>query len=132
MHVPQEIVLELMVEDVGRSMGFYREVLGFQLLAQEAAEGKTYWAKLELNGFLISFKSREKAAEESPFLLAGPPGGSLSICLQVPDIREAYAEVERQCELLDFPHLTPCGSTQFSLKDPDGYVLTFEAPLSFP
>lgn len=120
------IVLELMVRDVEETVEFYKNVLGFDLLASEQEDEALYWAKMALETFLISFKEERRLRNEVGFLSGQSIGSSAAICFQVDDLRGFYDEVEQGCKLLDHPHLTPCGATQFSMKDNNGYILTFE------
>ncbi len=120
------ITVELMVMDVDSSVEFYRDVLGFNLLAREDDDGKSYWAKMELNGFSLSFKAEDRMKSEVAFMREQSIGGSTALCFQVEDLEGYHGKVETQCEMLNLPHPTPCGATQFSMKDNSGYILTFE------
>ena len=120
------VVVELMVKDIEETIGFYKNILGFKLLVKEDHDGKLEWAKMNLNGFQVSFKPAYKMKQEVPFLKEANMGGSLSVCIGVDDLLGNYKRIQKQFELLDDPHLTPCGSTQFSMLDPNGYIITFE------
>ncbi len=121
-----EIIVELMVKDVDATVSFYREALGFQLLASEQdSAGRSYWAKMSFEGFLISFKEELRLKQECEFMREKEVGGSMSICVVVEEIELLHARFEEKFLLLDHPHLTPCGATQFSLMDNNGYILTF-------
>ena len=122
----KEIVIELMVKDVDASVHFYNEVLGFKLLASEEDNGRKYWAKLNLHDFHISMKEESRIKNEVPFLKDREIGGTTALCFQVDNLEEYHERVNNKCILLDHPHITPCGSMQFSMKDNNGYILTFE------
>ena len=123
----KEILLESMVKDVGESIAFYTRALGFELLASEKDElGKVYWAKLGFKDFLISLNDEKRLRRESAFMRERPVGGSICLCIVVDEIINLHADFSQRFKLLDHPHLTPCGATQFSLLDNNGYVLTFE------
>jgi len=122
------ITLELMTDSVDDSVFFYEKVLGFEMVASEVdEEGKKYWALTTNGPFRLSFKRTDRIKQEVDFFENTQVGGSSCLCLQVDDLQQVYAEVEAGCKLLDHPHLTPCGTTQFSMRDNNGYVLTFEA-----
>ena len=119
--------IELMVANVSESLAFYRTVLAFETIAEESDEkGFLYWAMAEQAGFRVSFKREDRIKQESPFFREKNIGGSISLNFQVKDLLSTYEAVKEACELLNHPHLTPCGSTQFSLKDNNGYILTIE------
>ena len=125
--VVNEVILELMVKDVSKTVKFYTEMLGFTLLAsEEDDQNQTYWAKVRFRDFLMSFKEEKRLRSESQFMAERQVGGSISICVVVDEIEPVHAELENQFKMLDYPHLTPCGATQFSLMDVNGYILTFE------
>ena len=121
-----EIIVELMVQDVATSIAFYKNVLGFTEVATEIEHGKTEWAKLTCNGFNISFKDEAKLKREVSYMHNQPIGGSIGICIVVDDVHSLHATFEEKFKTINHPHLTPCGATSFSMRDLDGYVLTFE------
>lgn len=124
--VAKSVVVELMVRDVNETIKFYQDILGFTLLVKEEHDGKTEWAKMELGAFQISFKPDYKMVEEVEYMQNKEMGGTLSVCIGVENLVEHYQAIQHKFEMLDYPHLTPCGSTQFSMLDPNGYVVTFE------
>ncbi len=122
-----EILLELMVKDVDASVQFYQQVLGFEVLASEQTnDGATYWAKLKLNNFVLSFKEEQRLKNEEASFRGLEVGGSMAICFQVQDLEAYHGQVHTQCQLLNHPHLTPCGATQFSMRDNSGYIIIIE------
>lgn len=125
MQIYQSIV-ELTVQNVGKSLAFYQKILGFEKLAEDRVGDQIYWALLGLNNFRLSLKDEAKQKKESPFLVDQPRTGGMLLCFHVDDINATYAQVLAQCETLNHPHLTPCGATDFSMKDLDGYILTFQ------
>lgn len=119
--------IELMSKDVADAMAFYQSVFGFEKLAEEQDDmGKVYWGLLQKGSFKLSFKEEERLKSEAVFMRNKPIGATIAICFQVDDLEGYYEEVLHKCKALDHPHLTPCGSHQFSLADKDGYVITIE------
>ncbi len=118
------IVVELMVNNMEETIQFYEEILGFQTLIKEEREGLLEWAKLELQGFQVSFKPEAKMKEEVAFMKNKDIGGTLSVCIGVGDLTAYYEIIEDKFRVLNYPHLTPCGSTQFSMLDPNGSLRT--------
>jgi uncharacterized glyoxalase superfamily protein PhnB len=119
-------VVELMVGSVAETARFYQDMLGFHLAHSDQENGKMYWAELHLGTFRLSIKEEHKHKLEAPFLQHYSIGGSVILCFQVEDIQAAYAKIEAKCQTLNHPHLTPCGAVDFSMKDINGYILTFE------
>ena len=120
------IVLELMVKDVEKTIRFYKQVLQFELVTSEKEKDKMYWAMMVLNGFFLSFKEEQKLKREVGFMKDQTIGGSTAICFQVEELEEFHTKVNKACEVLNHPHVTAYEATQFSMKDNNGYILTFE------
>lgn len=125
-----QVILELMVHNVDETIDFYQNALDFELEACEKdGDDRTYWAKMSYNGFMISFKEAERLKDEVVFMRDVSVGSSTALCIQLGEdesLESYYQELETKFRLLDHPHLTPCGATQFSMRDNNGYVLTFE------
>lgn len=122
----KDTIVELMTEDVQATVDFYQNLLDFQMVASDIEDGKMYWAELQLGTFRLSLKEEKKHKAEAPFLANTPIGGSVVLCFQVNDIHECYTRLAAKCQTLNHPHITPCGAIDFSMKDINGYVLTFE------
>ncbi len=120
------VVVELMVKDVDKTIEFYQKVLGFTLIASETENDSTYWALMHMGHFKLSFKEEKRLKREVPYFDKLPVGGSSAICLKVDQLENYYALVSSKCELINHPHITPCGSRQFSMLDNNGYILTIE------
>ena len=125
----QEVTLEYIVKDVSNTIIFYQTLLGFELLASEADNGKMSWALMQKGNFKLSFKSAKKIREEAEYFKSLQIGGTTNLVLKVENLHLAYEKIKTKCELLNHPHLTPCGQTEFSLKDVNGYFITFEQPM---
>ncbi len=113
---PNHITTELMVSNAQKTFDFYKLILGFKPIAEEVEDGKLDWAKMERDGFFLSFKETRNPLQTASFHLN----------VDVSDIMTTYTEVKAKMETLDSPHITPCGATSFSVKDPSGYTINFE------
>ena len=119
--------LELMVKEIEPTIQFYQIVLGFDLVEKEADEtGKLYWALISLHDFKVSFKEEQRLKREYPFFQHKKVGGSVALVFEVKDLEGVHEKIKLKCETLNHPHLTPCGSKEFSMLDNNGYILTFE------
>lgn len=119
--------IELMVNEVKPSIDFYQQVLAFDLIEAERDQNdEIYWALMGKDGFLISFKQAKRLQDEVAFFKNRPIGGSICMVFQVENLTEIYQQVENACEIINHPHLTPCGTHEFSLLDNNGYIMTFE------
>lgn len=103
----------LVVEDVARSLAYYREQLGF--------EGHAY----EKDPSNYAYASRQHCnihlAEGRPH-----PNGFFDVYVYVDDVDGLYEELrERGADILNPPVQTEYGLREIRVRDLDGYVLAF-------
>lgn len=116
------IRLELMVDDVQRSVTFYTGVLGFVLVRSESGYAVVQAGKVELG--LQDAKGLGSGHYFNPELQKSRRGLGAEIVLEVADVNGYYAAVEQA----GYTTLSPLkvqswGATDFRLADPDGYYL---------
>ena len=122
----QSVTPELMVTDMDRTIYFYARELGFQLQAAEKDHGEVVWAQIELaENRLISFKEARKLKTELPLFDGVPIGGTFTLCIQIESVLAFKASLPDSVPIVEKLHKTSCHLNQFSIKDPDGYILTF-------
>lgn len=122
----QGIVCELGVVDVASSIAFY-EKLGFETIEVEPADGSFSWAELSFHGSRLMLQEIGGLAEHLPGIARMLAKPSHAIVLRVGSRGDAEAlyrrfgelGVDRQTGL----RRTNYGTTEFSIVDPDGYVL---------
>ncbi|WP_250006797.1 glyoxalase/bleomycin resistance/extradiol dioxygenase family protein [Actinoplanes sp. M2I2] len=117
--------MELFVEDLGASVGFYREVLGFEL--ERRADD---YASLRRGRVVLGLGPVAKLPTDGPGLtrqrLSGDKGAGVEIVLELDDLDELRALHERcrQRTVISEPLMVrPWGLHDFRLTDPDGYYL---------
>lgn len=118
----------LCVRDLGRSVGFYRDVLGFQV----TSEADTI-AALELSGHRVYLFTESPPTEDKPQFWLVPPEdperGATILVLRVEDCDAAYKEVRgRGGAFLTPPATPPWGGRRCFLHDPDGFLIELEQP----
>ena len=102
--------LTLMVSDLDRSLSFYRDRLGFQLLYGASPH---FWM-LELNGFLLGLHPGLREA----------PGSSSALGLRVADIRREMAALEADGVAVPNGIVDDGGAIlRADFKDPDGHFI---------
>lgn len=122
------LVPELLCSDVGRSLAFYRDVLGFRVLYDRPEEGFAY---LDLEGAQVMLE------RESDFWTTGervrPFGRGVNFQIEVADIGALHDRVVGASVALFRPMEdrwyrqddVETGNRQFLVQDPDGYLLRF-------
>jgi uncharacterized glyoxalase superfamily protein PhnB len=122
-----DVTPNLVVSNIDRSLAFYREVLGFSVVTTvpEQAPFAFVWVQRDtVNIFLNS--------EESAGMTTSPGTNILFITLEPGDIASGidalFAAVKDRAPV-EMP-LTDqfYGMREFTITDPDGYVVTFAQP----
>jgi catechol 2,3-dioxygenase-like lactoylglutathione lyase family enzyme len=120
----------LAVGDVGRSLAFYRDRLGF---AVEAEYDDPPYATLELAGARLSLAEQGHAADDRPgvTMLAPEDPSRLPaiLVLEVDDCRGMYERLRKEgVDFLAEPYSPPWGGSRCFARDPDGYLVELEQP----
>jgi len=109
--------LELFVADVERSLIFYTEVLGFQVVEPKFGG----YRPLQRDAVRIGVQSGASLQPGHPLTEPGPPGLGIELVLEVGDLvglrDHAHQRWPLSADLTD----RPWGLTDFRIQDPDGY-----------
>jgi predicted enzyme related to lactoylglutathione lyase len=115
--------MELFVEDVDRSVAFYRDAFGFELSRRDPG-----YASIVNGDVVLGLGPIAKLPEHGGYFtrsrLEGAKGLGVEIVLEVEDVHAAHARVETAGHPVFEPLQTrPWGLTDFRVVDPDGYYL---------
>jgi len=114
----------LWVYDVGRSVAYYRDVLGFELERKFEGDGQLYWAQLKCGEVRIMLNAEFEAQDRRPEH-DRRRSEDVSFYFYPADIAALRGAVaSRGGKPTDF-HVTFYRHKQFSVRDPDGYTLCF-------
>ncbi len=116
------------VRDVALSFTWYQSLLGLPA----TAPGHSYWGQLLDSDGTVLLCLHEWGAHEHPSLMSpdkAAPGNGLLLFFRVDDFDKALARARALVPRLEEePHLNPAtGTSEFSLRDPDGYYVTLSA-----
>ena len=132
---PAKLVPELVVTDLARSLAFWRDLVGFEILYDRPEEGFAY---LGLDGAELMLCRYDPAGRNwlnGPF--RAPLGNGINLQVAV----AAVAPVLDRLERAGWPLVMAAedawyrrgdretGQRQFVVADPDGYVLRLAQPL---
>jgi catechol 2,3-dioxygenase-like lactoylglutathione lyase family enzyme len=120
----------LAVADVGRSVAFYSERLGFEV---EALYDDPPYATLARAGSRLSLAEQGHAADDRPGVTMNAPGDPSSLqvvlVLEMSGVQEAYSELSAAgVRFLAEPYSPPWGGHRCFAIDPDGYLIELEEP----
>jgi lactoylglutathione lyase len=126
-----DVTPNLVVQDTGRSVAFYRDVLGFSVVTTVPEQAPFAFAWMQRDGVNVFLNSREAVRTEHAEIGARAIGGSnmLFVVIEadstaagVDAMRAAIASRARvMMELKDQFY----GMREFGIEDPDGYVIFF-------
>lgn len=127
-HLLKKLTPNLIVADVSRSIDFYRSVLGFTLEQTVPDVEPFVFAILRSGAVEIFLNAPGPAYEEYPAFKDRPIGGSLTLFIEVEDIRASYDLLKDRVQVVLPLETKWYGLTEFAFLDPDGYVITFAQP----
>ena len=116
----------LMVESVDKALAFYKDVLGFSVVA--SVPGKNdglQFAILSKDKLSLMLQERTNLIEECPVLDTAKVCPSATLYTMVDNFEELYEEIKSKHPIYAEIHTTFYGAKEFAITDVDGYVLTF-------
>ncbi len=126
----EEYILEalspnLMVEDVNKSIEFYQKYLGFQVLATVPETGNFDWAMIMRDKVTIMLHLKKSMQSEYPTFEAKPVGGAIVLYTTINHLDKLYEALQGENFVIKEKHQTFYGMKEFSIRDNDGYIITF-------
>ena len=121
----------IQVFDMPTSVKFYRDALGFRLVAASAPEDQHFdWCMLEFHGGHLMLNTAYEREHRPPKPDPARAAAHRDTCLYFgcPDPDAAYEYVRSKGIEAKPPKTAFYGMHQFYLKDPDGYELCFHRP----
>ena len=122
----KSLIPNLIVEDVNRSLLFYHNTLGFETVLTVPEAGVLDFAMLKLDDVTIMLQSFSGYAEALPENKDQKIGGTIFLYIDVENLDEIYKKVRSAgAEIVVDINTTFYGTTEFTIKDSDGYLLIF-------
>lgn len=121
------------VFDMPRSVAFYRDVLGFEVVTTSPPRGRDDfdWGLLRRDGIDLmlntAYEMDDRPPRPDPTHVA--THGDTAFYFGCPDVDAAYAELREKGVATQPPAVAPYGMKQLYLKDPDGYTICFQWPV---
>jgi lactoylglutathione lyase len=115
----------LVTDDINRSLAFYRDVLGFSVtttVPEQAPFVFVWLQKDDVNVFLNDAAAVKHETPDVP-MAVGQSGVALFIAME--GIQDLWTLVKDRARVVMPLKDQWYGMTEFSVVDPDGYVITF-------
>ena len=113
----------LFVKNIKKSVDFYKK-LGFKTTMSVPEKAPFVWVMMKCGNVTIMLQTMESLGKELPEIKR-IGGGSLLFYINIKGIQKFFKKVKPKVEVLKGLEKTFYGATEFSIKDVDGYVLTF-------
>jgi glyoxylase I family protein len=118
----------IQVFDMPRSLAFYCDVLGFEVVAQSEHGNNFDWGMLKRDGMVLmlntAYEKNQRPAVPDPVRVAAHNDTALFFDCQDPEA--AYAHLCVKGVSAKAPEMTGYGMKQVYVSDPDGYSLCFQ------
>ena len=121
----KKLTPNLMVEDVQKTLSFYRDVLGFEVTMTLPDSAPFDFAIVRRDGVELMFQSRASLSENVPALTGSPIGASQTLYIEVTDLQDLYEQLHDRVEFVVDLHTTFYGTQEFYFRDINGYILSF-------
>ena len=121
----RKLTPNLMVEDVNKTVDFYKNMLGFDVLATVPETGQLNWAMLKQGDVEMQFQTRASLSEEIPAFKDRAIGGTLTLYIDVEDVTALHNALKDKVAIVQAMHTTFYGTQEFAIEDCNGFVLSF-------
>ena len=114
----------IFVTDITATISFYK-LLGFEVTMTVPEQGPDFvWAMMANGNVTFMFQTIDSLADELP-QISRNSGASLLLYISLKDIRGLFEQIKDKVTVLKGLETTFYGATEFSILDPNNYVLTF-------
>lgn len=113
----------IFVKDINKTIDFYRQ-LGFELITTVPDKGDYVWAMMTCGKVTFMFQTFDSLADTLP-AISRQDGGSLLFYIGLKNIRIFFDSIKDKATVVKGLEKAFYGATEFSIKDNNGYVLTF-------
>ena len=120
----------LQVFDMPRSLAFYGDLLGFEVVQQSSPGKECDWAWLKSGNAQLMLNTRYEGADRPPAPDPTRVAAHDDVCLYIdtPNVDAVHTHLRDRGVDVDPPSVAPYGMKQMYFKDPDGYGICFQCP----
>ncbi len=113
----------IFVKDINKTIDFYKQ-LGFKVITTVPEQGDIVWAMMTCGNVTFMFQTFDSLANELP-AISRKDGGSLLFYINLKNIRTFFDSIKNKVTVVKGLDKAFYGATEFSIKDNNGYILTF-------
>ncbi len=116
----------IMVDDMERTVEFYKTVLGFEPVITVPQSQPWNWVLMKCDQVEVMFQTRRSLSEELPLFKHQPKGGALTFHIELEGVQALYTRLQaKAADIVSALHSTFYGTEEFSLRDCNDFILTF-------
>lgn len=119
----------LMVHDVNQTLAYYKKNFGAEVRNTVPEEGTLTWAMIKIDDVMLMFQSTQSLEEDISILQGLKPGGGLTFFVQMTGVQALHDRIKDDVEIVDAMRETFYGMKEFTIRDLNGYFLTFAEPI---
>ncbi len=121
----ESLAPNLFVRDIRTTIEFYK-LLGFNLVMSVPAEAEDnlVWAMVSSGNVTFMFQTVQSLGDTLP-MISRQDGGSLLFYIRIQNIRSFFDTIKEKVNVVHGLQKTFYGATEFSITDPNNYLLTF-------
>lgn len=121
----------IQVFNMPRALGFYRDILGFEVVADSGSGDDSSWVWLRLNDSNLMLNDQYEPGNVPPAPSTERARRHSDTCLYFgcPDPDAAYEYLRSKGVRVRAPKIAPYGMKQLYFSDPDGYGLCLQCPV---
>jgi len=120
----ESLTVNTFVKDIKKTIEFY-EILGFKTVMTMPEGGDHVWAMMVNDGVTIMFQAMDSIGDQLPGLDTDRFGGALLFYIKTKNIRTFFGSIMDKVEVVKPLEVALYGATEFTIKDVDGFYLTF-------
>lgn len=116
----------IVVKDLAKSLAFYKDTLGFTVVSALPQTTPHVFAWVQRGGvhiFLNDLATVQKDPVQAKRYKPGP--GGIAIYVLLTGVDDLYGAIKGKATVTEPIETKAYGSREFTVTDPDGYVLTF-------
>ena len=124
-----QIIPELLVEDMPKTVRFYKDILGFKPEIT-FPEKDPVFVQVGRDNVHVMLYTRSEFKKEIPRLKKVTMGGTVLLYIKARKIEDFYARINKSVTVIQHLHKTDYGTLEFTITDCNGYLIAFSETLT--